>query len=122
MEIPRPSWIPEEAWELEGYSFDLDDKLDAVTRDRISRRANAYAIRVTRLALEEISAYEDWGAQQMLMEQWDDCRTAIRGVHHDGRELTPAERGEVADQMTFLSRDCICNEVVGLNQLGLKKK
>ena len=122
MEIPRPAWVPEDAWELDGYVFDLDDTLTAEARARISRRGNAYAIRVARLATEETSAYEDMTCQQMLMEQWADCRPAVRGITHDGRELTPAERAQVLDNITFLSQDCISNEVVGLNQLGLKKK
>lgn len=122
IKVPRPDWVPEDAWELDGYVFDIEDRLPAAVRERISRRANALAIKASRLLEDGISIYEDLAAQDILADLFVMCRPAILGISHEGRELSPSERLEVVDSMNFLSRDHLANEVIGVNQLGLKKK
>lgn len=119
--IPKPDFVPGSAWELSDLVFDIEDKLSGDTRERISRRANVIAIKVMRLTEEGVGPYEDWDVQVLLMDQWKDCRPALLGVHRDGVELSDAEAGNLLGEINFISRDTICNEVVGANQLGLKK-
>lgn len=120
--VPRPDWVPESGWELTDYTFDIEDGLPPVLREKISRRANALAIVAARLLADDLSIYEDLKAQDILVELWAMCRPAVLGVTLAGRELTPAERQEVLDNLNFLSRDALANEIIGANQLGLKKK
>lgn len=120
--VDRPDWIPEDIWELDGFTFDVDDALPPAVREKISRKANALAIKATRLSEAGQSVYEDDGASALLADLWTLCLPAILGVHSSGKELPPSGRQEVLETMNILSRDSLANEVVGLNQLGIKKK
>lgn len=122
VKVERPSFIPEEEWELDGYLFDIDDKLQAALREDISRLANMLAIRVVRIAEDGISQYEDPQCARMSTDLFRLCRQAVKGITHAGKELSPDERRQALDEMNILSKDQLANEVAGLNTLGLKKK
>jgi hypothetical protein len=114
--VDKPEWFQGD-WELEGYTFEVDDSISGLERERISRRATAIYLRESRV---EGSLYEDEAGGEMLAQQYAACRKHIGKVHKDGEELTEAVRSDVLDSLSIVARDTLSNEVAGANALGLK--
>ncbi len=115
VKVEKPDLI-EGDWELDGYSFEIDDAVTGLARERISRRANAIYIK----AINGVGIYEDEEAFELLAQQYSACVKHIGKVYRDGEELTEAERGRVLDSVGIVARDALSNEVAGANALGLK--
>jgi len=116
VKVDRPDWI-DGKWELEGYTFEVDDELRGLIREGISRRANAIAMK----ALRGVNIYEDEDAFGLLTKQYAECSKHIGKVYLEGEELTDAKRAEVLDSISIIARDSLSNEVAGANALGLGK-
>ena len=104
-------------WELDGYTFEVDDALSGLERERISRRSTALYLRESRI---EGSLYEDEIGGDLLSKQFAACVKHIGKVYCEGEELTEAVRADVLDSISIVARDVLSNEVSGANALGLK--
>lgn len=118
VKVERPDFVGEEHWDLNGYSFEVDDAVTGFEREMISRRANALGMK----ALRGVNIYEDEASLELLAKQCAACMRYVGKVFKDGEELTDAKRAEVLDSLDIVARDALANEVVGANALGLKKE
>jgi len=127
IEIPVPEYLKklyednEEAWELDGCTFEVDDGLTGAKRDLLARRQNALDIRQLKLLREEGRAiHEDEDAIPIQSAHYLEAVEAIKGIiGPEGKKLEPAEKARFLDSVGLLARDELCKAVVKANRLGL---
>lgn len=121
VEIKRPKWLPKgQPWELEGFSFDIDDGLSGVERDVLLRRQAIIAGKARRLHEAGSSLYEDESAAIVLANQYAEARKAILAVRQKEKKLEPSEVEDLLEQLPILVRDEISKIVVDANSIALK--
>jgi len=116
--IDRPEKLAE--WGLEGVELKVDDGLSGREREILVRSGTAIAIKAARLAAKGEDLYEDPASIELLVDQFDRARRAVREVVTSDGPLPPDQAAEFLDSLGIVERDAISNEVVGANRLGSK--